>query len=154
MRILSGLVVGVIVIVVVLVVAVLMVFNAFARMYHKVGPNVALIIYGRGGTKVIAGGGGSVVVPMFQRSQEFSLELMSFDVAPQQNPYTNQGVAVRVEAVTQLKVRSDQESIKTAAEQFLSTTWDQRQTLFRMVMERDLGAVVGQPTAEEIVKVP
>jgi flotillin len=154
MPILSGLVVGVIVIVVVLVVAVLMVFNAFARMYHKVGPNVALIIYGRGGTKVIAGGGGSVVVPMFQRSQEFSLELMSFDVAPQQNLYTNQGVAVRVEAVTQLKVRSDQESIKTAAEQFLSKTWDQRQTLIRLVMEGHLRGIVGQLTVEQIVKEP
>jgi uncharacterized membrane protein YqiK len=31
-------------------------------------------------------------------------------------------VAVNVEAVTQIKVRSDEESVKTAAEQFLSKT--------------------------------
>jgi flotillin len=154
MPILSGLVVGVIVVMVVLVVAVMLVINALARMYHKVGPNVALIIYGRGGTKVIAGGGGSIVVPMFQRSQEFSLELMSFDVAPQQNLYTNQGVAVRVEAVTQLKVRSDRDSISTAAEQFLSKTWDQRQALIRLVMEGHLRGIVGQLTVEQIVKEP
>ena len=32
---------------------------------------------------------------------------MSFDVAPQQDLYTNQGVAVTVEAVAQIKVKSD-----------------------------------------------
>ena len=42
---------------------------------------------------------------------------MSFDVAPQQDLYTKQGVAVTVEAVAQIKVRSDKESILTAAEQ-------------------------------------
>ena len=58
---------------------------------------------------------------------------MSFDVAPQQNLYTNQGVSVKVEAVTQLKVRSDQESILTAAEQFLSKTPQEREAeLFRI----------------------
>ena len=62
------------------------------------------------------------VVPLYQRAQEFSLELMSFDVAPAQDLYTSQGVAVNVEAVTQIKVRSDEESVKTAAEQFLSKT--------------------------------
>ena len=32
---------------------------------------------------------------------------MSFDVAPQQDLYTKQGVAVTVEAVAQIKVKSD-----------------------------------------------
>jgi len=32
---------------------------------------------------------------------------MSFDVAPQQDLYTVQGVAVTVEAVAQIKVKSD-----------------------------------------------
>ena len=47
---------------------------------------------------------------------------MSFDVAPQQDLYTKQGVAVTVEAVAQIKVKSDPESIQTAAEQFLTKT--------------------------------
>ena len=33
---------------------------------------------------------------------------MSFDVAPQQDLYTKQGVAVTVEAVAQIKVKSDE----------------------------------------------
>ncbi|PZR99230.1 MAG: flotillin, partial [Candidatus Chloroheliales bacterium] len=88
-------------------------------MYRKVGPNQALIVYGMGGTKVHKGGG-TIVYPYVQSAKELSLELMSFDVAPTQDLYTQQGVAVTVEAVTQLKVKSDPVSILTAAEQFLS----------------------------------
>ena len=67
-------------------------------------------------------GHGTVVFPMVQVCRELSLELMSFDVAPQQDLYTKQGVAVTVEAVAQIKVKSDIESILTASEQFLTKT--------------------------------
>jgi flotillin len=150
---LGGIVGGVIVAALVVVAAIVGVINLYGRLYRKVGPNQALIVYGRGGQSVYKGEG-VLVIPLFQRAQEFSLELMSFDVAPQQNLYTNQGVAVRVEAVTQLKVRSDRESVLTAAEQFLSKTWDERQGLIRLVMEGHLRGIVGQLTVEQLVKEP
>ena len=81
------------------VVAVLLILNLYGRMYRKVGPNQALIVYGAGGQRILTGGG-TLVIPLLQESKLFSLELMSFDVAPQQNLYTNQGVSVKVEAVT------------------------------------------------------
>lgn len=144
---------GVLIVVIIVVLAILAIFFAYSNLYKKVGPNQALIVYGRGGTHVVTGNG-LFVIPMFQRSQEFSLELMSFDVAPQQNLFTNQGVSVRVEAVTQLKVRNDRESILTAAEQFLSKSFDQRQAMIRLVMEGHLRGIVGQLTIEQIVKEP
>ncbi|MEO7002738.1 MAG: SPFH domain-containing protein [Ktedonobacterales bacterium] len=143
----------VIVVVIVLVVALLLVLRTFAGYYRKVGPNRALIVYGAGGSRIISNGA-TLVIPFLRRAQEFSLELMSFDVAPQQNLYTNQGVSVRVEAVTQLKVRSDVASIKTAAEQFLSKTDAQREDLIRLVMEGHLRGIVGQLTVEQLVKEP
>ena len=79
---------------------------------------------------------------------------MSFDVAPRQDLYTSQGVAVNVEAVTQIKVRSDEESITTAAEQFLSKSQQDRENLIRLVMEGHLRGIVGQLTVEELVKDP
>ncbi len=91
---------------------------------------------------------------MYQRAQEFPLELMSFDVAPPQDLYTSQGVAVNVEAVTQIKVRSDEQSIKTAAEQFLSKPQEDRENLIRLVMEGHLRGIVGQLTVEDLVKDP
>src|SRR5260370_678095 len=123
------------------------------RLVRKVGPNQALIVYGAGGTKVITGGS-HFVLPLYQRAQDFSLELMSLDVAPSQDLYTTQGVAVNVEAVTQIKVRSDDESVKTAAEQFLSKSQQEREGLIRLVMEGHLRGIVGQLTVEELVKDP
>ena len=139
--------------VVALVIVVIILVRIVASFLRKVGPNQALIVYGTGGTHVITGGS-KLVVPLLQRAQEFSLELMSFDVAPRQALYTTQGVAVNVEAVTQIKVRSDEESIKTAAEQFLSKTQEDRENLIRLVMEGHLRGIVGQLTVEDLVKDP
>src|SRR6266568_1258936 len=136
-----------------IVVAVFVVLQIVGRLLRKVGPNQALIVYGAGGTRVITGGS-HFVIPLYQRAQNFSLELMSFDVAPSQDLYTTQGVAVNVEAVTQIKVRSDESSVKTAAEQFLSKRQEDRENLIRLVMEGHLRGIVGQLTVEELVKDP
>src|SRR6204780_5506565 len=124
-----------------------------AKMFRKAGPNEALIVYGFRGPRVITGHG-TVIFPMVENCRELSLELMSFDVAPQQDLYTNQGVAVTVEAVAQIKVRSDHPSILTAAEQFLSKAPQQREGLIRLVMEGHLRGIIGQLTVEQIVKEP
>jgi flotillin len=59
-----------------------------------------------------------------------------------------------VEAVAQIKVKSDRESILTAAEQFLTKPPDEREGLIRLVMEGHLRGIIGQLTVEEIVKQP
>ena len=123
------------------------------QLYRKAGPHQALIVYGLRGTRVIVGSG-TVIMPMVETCRDLSLELMSFDVAPQQDLYTKQGVAVTVEAVAQIKVKSDKESILTASEQFLTKTPDQREGLIRLVMEGHLRGIIGQLTVEEIVKQP
>jgi flotillin len=124
-----------------------------AKMFRKAGPNEALIVYGFRGTRVIKGHG-TIIFPMVESCRELPLELMSFDVAPQQDLYTKQGVAVTVEAVAQIKVKSDRESIETAAEQLLAKTPPQREGLIRLVMEGHLRGIIGQLTVEEIVKQP
>src|SRR5262245_62395471 len=93
-------------------IVVLVLLRILAGLYRKVGPNQALIVYGMGHPRVVKGGG-AIVWPMVQRADELSLELMSFDVAPPQDLYTQQGVAVKVEAVAQIKFKSDVESILT-----------------------------------------
>src|SRR5258707_5316666 len=91
---------------------------------------------------------------MVENCKLLSLELMSFDVAPQQDLYTKQGVAVTMEAVAQIKVKSDPESIQTASEQFLTKTPQEREGLIRLVLEGHLRGIIGQLTVEEIVKQP
>ncbi len=106
--------------------AIFMLMGMLARLYRKAGPHEALIIYGLGGTRVVKGHGAIV----------------------------RQGVAVTVEAVAQIKVKSDVESILTASEQFLTKSDDERQALIRLVMEGHLRGIIGQLTVEEIVKQP
>ena len=135
------------------VLAFIVAMSVVATWFRKVGPNQALIVYGFRGTRVVKGHG-TVVLPMLEHAHVLSLELMSFDVAPKQDMYTKQGVAVTVEAVAQIKVKSDGESIQTAAEQFLTKEPQEREGLIRLVMEGHLRGIIGQLTVEEIVKQP
>jgi flotillin len=135
------------------VVVLLIIMTSIAKMFRKAGPNEALIVYGFRGPRIIKGSG-AVIFPVVESCRQLSLELMSFDVAPQQDLYTKQGVAVTVEAVAQIKVRSDRESILTAAEQFLTKVPQQREGLIRLVMEGHLRGIIGQLTVEQIVKEP
>lgn len=142
-----------IVIVGLIVMGTLFLMGMLARLFRKAGPNEALIVYGIRGHRVVKGHG-TVILPVVELARSLSLELMSFDVAPQQDLYTKQGVAVTVEAVAQIKVRSDNESIMTAAEQFLNKTPPEREGLIRLVMEGHLRGIIGQLTVEQIVKEP
>ncbi|MDQ3328212.1 MAG: SPFH domain-containing protein [Chloroflexota bacterium] len=143
----------IIVVVAALVVVTLLCISALARMFRKVEPNQALVVYGFGGTQIVTGGG-RFIIPMVQSHRELSLELMSFDVAPTQDLYSAQGVAVTVEAVAQIKIKSDPMSIRTAAEQLLTKTPAEREGLIRLVMEGHLRGIIGQLTIEAIVKDP
>ena len=148
-----GMAIEVWVIVGLMVLAVMLLTSMLAKLYRKAGPHEALVVYGFRGTRVVKGHG-TIIFPMIENCRGLSLELMSFDVAPQQDLYTKQGVAVTVEAVAQIKVKSDTESILTASEQFLTKTDQQREGLIRLVMEGHLRGIIGQLTVEEIVKQP
>jgi flotillin len=135
------------------VLGLMLILGMIARLVRKAGPHEALVVYGFRGTRVVKGHG-TIIFPMIENYRSLSLELMSFDVAPQQDLYTKQGVAVTVEAVAQIKVKSDVESILTASEQFLTKTDQEREGLIRLVMEGHLRGIIGQLTVEEIVKQP
>src|SRR5690242_6220092 len=137
----------------VLVLILLFIMSTLARLYRKAGPHEALLVYGFRGRRAVTGRG-TIVLPMIESCHDALPILMSFDVAPQQDLYTKQGVAVTVEAVAQIKVKSDDESIRTAAEQFLTKTDQEREGLIRLVMEGHLRGIIGQLTVEEIVKQP
>jgi len=76
------------------------------------------------------------------------------DVAPQQDLYTQQGVAVTVELSRKSKVKSDRESVLTAAEHFLTKTDQKREGLIRLVMKAISAASSGSSTWKKSVKQP
>jgi flotillin len=145
--------------------ALLFVFFIFviiwASRYTKVGPNQVLIISGRkhrlveadGTTREIGfrvvKGGGVFVWPVVEKVDILSLELLTIDV---QTPevYTSKGVPVRVDGVAQTKVKGDDVSIATAAEQFLSKGVDEIKNIAMQTLEGHLRAILGTMTVEEI----
>ncbi len=134
----------------------------FAGRYIKVGPNEVLVISGRRRlvkdpvTKEITvrnfrvvKGGGTFVVPVLERIDMLSLELMTIEVVTPK-VYTLRGVAVTVDGVSQIKVRGDDVSIGTAAEQFLSKSTIEIKRVALQTLEGHLRAILGTMTVEEV----
>src|SRR5260370_41439314 len=94
------------VIAVVVVIGLLLVTYLLGTIYRKVGPNHALIVYGKGGTKVVVGGG-ALIVPLFQKCEGFNLELMNFDIAPMFALYKTHLISLQEAAITHVKVEHD-----------------------------------------------
>jgi flotillin len=133
----------------------------YASRYTKSGPNQVLVISGikrkmveADGTTRDVGfrivkGGGRFVWPIFEKVDILSLELLTIDV---QTPevYTSKGVPVKVDGVAQIKVKGDDVSIATAAEQFLSKGVDDIKNIAMQTLEGHLRAILGTMTVEEI----
>lgn len=142
-------------------VVVLLVFVAVMSRYTKVGPNEVLVASGLkhkyadpdGSVRTrgfrIKKGGGTFVVPILEKVDILSLELMTIDV---QTPevYTSKGVPVKVDGVAQVKIKGDDISIATAAEQFLSKPTDEIKNVAMQTLEGHLRAILGTMTVEEI----
>ena len=133
----------------------------WASRYTKVGPNQVLIVAGRKKRVIdpdgverergfrIVKGGGTFVIPVLEKVDVLSLELLTIDV---QTPevYTSKGVPVKVDGVAQIKVKGDDISIATAAEQFLSKDTAAIMNIAMQTMEGHLRAILGTMTVEEI----
>jgi flotillin len=134
----------------------LIIFAFFlASLYRKVGPNEVLIVSGLGcavrapdgrvlkhGYKIVQGGG-MFVIPMFQRVQMMSLEIMTIDVkTPEVQSIT--GMPVIVEGVAQIKVAGNDQAIMTASEMFLDKSTAEIMQVAHQTLEGHLRAIIGQ----------
>jgi flotillin len=136
----------------------------YASRYRKVGPNEVLVISGRrrkhllpSGEQVDVGyrickGGGAFVWPIVEKYDTLSLELLTLGVGTKDEVYTVQGVPVLVDGVAQVKVRGDDVSIGTAAEQFLSKGQEEVARVATQTLEGHLRAILGTMTVEDIYK--
>src|SRR5277367_3207729 len=109
----AGIVIGA----VVGIVLVIFLFAAiWASRYTKVGPNEVLVVSGRRhrfaeadgsvgmrGFRIVKGGG-TFVIPIIEKVDILSLELLTIDV---QTPevYTSKGVPIKVDGVAQIKIK-------------------------------------------------
>ncbi len=136
---------------------------AVAKRYRKVGPNQVMVISGRkhriklaDGTADTTGyrirkGGGAFVFPLLERVDALSLEVMTLDITTPE-VYTKPGVPIVVDGVAQVKIRGDEASIRTAAEQFLGKTVEEIKQVALQTVEGHLRAIIGTLSVEEIYR--
>ncbi len=128
---------------------------ALSSRLKKVGPNQVLIISGRGETAAdthtgektrrryrIVTGGAAFIWPVLERVDTLSLELMTIEVRTE-DVYTVKGVPVTVDGVAQIKIGSDDVSIATAAERFLSKSQQEILHVAHETMAGHLRAMLG-----------
>ncbi|OPJ60486.1 flotillin family protein [Clostridium oryzae] len=138
---------------IIVAVIILLILGIFS-MWKRVPQDKALIVTGLK-KRVITGGGG-FVVPMLERTDKISLENMQIDIRID-GAITGQGVGITADGVAVVKVKSDTESILSAAEQFntsngLHHTLEVIEHTTKNVMEGKLREIVSKMSVEEIYK--
>jgi flotillin len=86
-----------------------------------------------------------------ERIDDLSLEILTIDITTPDVP-TSQGVPVTVDGVAQVKIGSDEESIRTAAIQFLSKTQDEIEHVAHETLAGHLRAILGTLTVEQLYR--
>ncbi len=133
----------------------------YASRVKKVGPNEVLVISGRGERKEestdpqhnfrIVTGGRAFIWPVLERVDDLSLEIMSINITTPDVP-TSQGVPVTVDGVAQVKVGSDESSIRTASIQFLSRSEEEIEHVAHETLAGHLRAILGTLTVEQLYR--
>lgn len=144
---------GVLTIALIIVGAIVLMLLSIALMWRKVSQDKALVVTGL--KKRVISGGGGLVIPLFEKTDAISLENMKIEVKID-GALTGQGVNIRADGVAVLKVKSDQESILAAVEQF--NTGREKETIdvikdtAKDVLEGKLREIVSKLSVEEIYK--
>lgn len=145
--------------------AIVLVIAMFARRYVKVPPDKVLVVYGRRarlqyrdasgamrdrvvGYRLIQGGG-SFIVPVLEKFGWLALNTHTVETEVPE-VFTKLGVALSVEAVAQVKIKSDEVSIATAAEQLLDKPDSEIIEIAKKTLEGHIRGVCAQLTVEEI----
>ena len=150
-----------------MILAVAIVFAMFvfaavwASRYVKVGPNRVLVVSGRrvrqpDGSFVgyrIVKGGGTFVIPIVERLDVLSLEVITVEM-PWARAQVAGGHAVKADCVAQVKVNSDDASLAAAIEHFLSKRQGEIARIVGSVLEKHLAEVLATATLESVIQNP
>lgn len=129
------------------------------RNYIKVPPNKVAVFYGRKhrtpdgkivGFRLVTGGA-ALKWPVVENVTYLDLTIFPIDLDVRDVP-NKDGVLVSVQAVANVKIRGDEESVTAAAERFLGRSVEEIKQIAYKNLEGHLRSIVGRLTVEEIVR--
>lgn len=123
----------------------------FASGYLKAPPDTAYIISGLGKRRILIGKAGWRF-PFFERVDKLSLRVMQVDVKTSEAVPTNEFINVTVDGVANVKISSDPELLKKAAESLLGMHQGELVALVTQVLEGNMREIVGSVGLKEMVQ--
>ncbi len=145
------------IIVILVVLALVVAMALFSRNYIKVPPNAVAVLSGRKrktadgklvGYRVV-NGGATFRFPLLEQVDYLSLNVFTIPLEIKR-AYTLKGVPISVKAVANVKIKSDDISLRAAAERFLGMPSEQIQRVIFQTLEGHLRAILGTLTVEEV----
>jgi len=130
----------------------LLILLFFVCGYVKAPPNKAYIISGVRRKKKILIGRAGIRIPLIERLDKLSLDVMQVDIKTSEAIPTNEFINVTVDGVANIKISSNPELLEKAAESLLGM--DQRQLIFLVtqVLEGNMREIVGSVGLKEMVQ--
>ena len=132
-------------------IAALVVILLLALGYLKAPPDTAYIISGPGRRRILIGRAGWRI-PFLERVDKLSLNVMQVDVKTSEAVPTNEFINVLVDGVANIKVSSDPELLKRAAESLLGMKQQQLIAMVTQVLEGNMREIVGSVGLKEMVQ--
>ncbi|PKK87316.1 MAG: flotillin family protein [Tenericutes bacterium HGW-Tenericutes-8] len=123
----------------------------FVSSYVKVRPDKAVIITGPKGSRVVTGKA-TIRIPFFQRIDLLPLDLIQVDIRTSSAVPTNEFINIFVDGVANIKIQSDEASIRLAGEIFLTRTLEDVKQIAKEVLEGNMREIIGQMKLRELVQ--
>lgn len=123
----------------------------FISGYLKAPPDTAYIISGLRKKRILIGKAGWRI-PFFERVDKLSLRVMQVDVKTSEAVPTNEFINVSVDGVANIKISSNPELLKRAAETLLGMRQQELISLVTQVLEGNMREIVGSVGLKEMVQ--
>lgn len=120
--------------------------------YVKAPPNKAYIVSGLRKKKKILIGRAGFRMPLIERIDKLSLDVMQVDVKTSEAVPTNEFINVTVDGVANIKISSNPELLEKAAEALLGMDKQQLIFLVTQVLEGNMREIVGSVGLKEMVQ--
>jgi flotillin len=147
---------------VIIAAAVAILIIALWKQYRKVGPNEVLIVSGGrkrtitepDGTKKQIGyrthiGGGTFIIPFIEAAEVLPLEVFTVDIKTPE-VLTSKGIPIIIQGTAQVRVSTDEHSLRLAAEQFIGKGTEGMHTIAHQIIQGHVRSTIGMMSVEEI----